>query len=183
MEDLHGRYQVSRHALHQAYGAVFMSAITSLEGMIEELFLKLLLRRVASPRGIHPRVTFQSDRIARDIVLGGRNYVDWLPYEERTIKRAKAFFAGGRPFTQLTKVERDFLRSVYYIRNAIAHQSRHAKRVFEDEVIGNTPLLPQERTPTGFLRSIHSTQPTVTRYEQIANELATLSHKLCRPTN
>ncbi len=180
MESLYARSLASGRDVYHAYGAIFLTAVSSFEGMIEDLFVKLLVGRVAPPRGVRPRVKFASDKVAREVVLGGRNYADWLPYN-RMKTRAEAFFAGGRPFTSLSRADKEFLEAIWCIRNALAHQSRHAKRLFEHEVIAGTPLLPRERTPTGYLRSIHSSNPIVTQYEQLATELSTIAHRLCRP--
>lgn len=68
---------------------------------------------------------------------------------------------------------------VVCIRNALAHQSKYAKRKFREEVIGNMPLLPHEKTPTGFLRSAFRANPAQTRYEQLVIDLSTVTRKLC----
>lgn len=123
-------------------------------------------------------MAFKSHSVARDIVLGGRAYVDWLPYQF-TDKRAEAFFRGGHPFSSLEKNDKREVERILLIRNAVAHQSRSARSKFEDQVIGTALLLPTERTPAGYLRSIFRATPTQTGYEEIASTLATLSRKLC----
>ncbi len=111
-------------------------------------------------------------------MLGGRAYVDWLPYHF-TDKRADAFFRGGCPFSNLEKAEKRMLERMITIRHAVAHQSRSALNKFEKEVIGATPLLRAERTPAGFLRSVFRTAPPQTQYEEIAGTCAMLARKLC----
>lgn len=81
-----------------------------------------------------------------------RGYVEWLPYRA-TIERAEVFLTGGRPFSYLDDGQRSRLKAIHTTRNAIAHGSKFARDKFDDEVIGDTPLLSRERTPTGFLRS------------------------------
>lgn len=154
-----------------------MTAFASVESLIEDLFLKLLVRRVAAPSGVNPRVIFKSDMVARQIVFAGRNYVDWIPYS-RTTERANLFFSGGRPFQVLGNPERETLESAAIIRNAIAHQSGHARRTFDDKIVARYVLAPRERTPTGFLRSLHSAAPNVTRYEQLASDLSLIARIL-----
>jgi hypothetical protein len=111
-------------------------------------------------------------------MLGGKAYADWLPYHH-TEKRAHAFFRGGQPFCNLDKAELKSLDRILTIRHAVAHQSRAARRKFETEVIGSIPLLPAERTPAGFLRSVFSVTPPQTQYEDIAGTCALLARKLC----
>ena len=123
-------------------------------------------------------MSLRAPAVARDVVLGGRAFVDWLPYSY-TEKRAKAFFRAGEPFSRLTKLEKTSLDRIVTIRHAVAHQSRSASRKFEDEVIGASPLLPAERTPAGFLRSVFRIAPPQTQYEDIATTCALLARKLC----
>lgn len=173
---LHGH--VTRHDASLFYEGIFLRTVTTFEGLLEDLFVGLLTGSVIPGRNVRPRVTFKSHSVARKVVLGGRPYVDWLPYDH-TEKRAEAFFRSGLPFCNLDKNDKKELGRIILIRNAVAHQSRAAIRRFESEVIGATPLLHTERTPAGYLRSIFRTAPTQTRYEEIANTCAMLARKVC----
>jgi hypothetical protein len=169
---------VTRHDVILFYEGIFLRTVTSFEGLIEELFVGLLTGRLTTGRSVHPRVTFRSAAIARDVMLGGRPYVEWLPYHH-TEKRASAFFRAGEPFSNLDKADKKSLERMFTIRHAVAHQSRAARRKFEDEVIGAAPLLPAERTPAGFLRSVFRLTPPQTQYEDVAGTCALLARKLC----
>lgn len=160
------------------YEGLFLRTVTTFEGLLEELFVGLLAGGLRLSRNVHPRVTFQSHSVARDVMLGGRAFVDWLPYTH-TEKRAEAFFRGGYPFHNLTKPDKRELERISIIRNAVAHQSRSARNKFEKEVIGSAPLLDIERTPAGYLRSIFRVAPDQTRYEEITTTCALLARKLC----
>lgn len=160
------------------YEGIFLRTVTTLEGLMEDLFVGLLAGTVIPGRNVYPRVTFRSQPVARDVMLGGRAYVDWLPYN-LTEKRAEAFFRNGLPFKNLDKNDKRELERIILVRNAVAHQSRAARTRFENEVIGATPLLSVERTPAGYLRSIFRTAPAQTRYEEIANTCAILARKVC----
>lgn len=98
----------------------------------------------------------------------------------RFSKRAAAFFRGGCPFTNLEKADVNLLDNIILVRNAIAHQSRAARKRFEDVVIGAGSVLPIERTPAGCLRTVFRTAPNQTRYEEIASTCAILARKLCQ---
>ena len=47
-------------------------------------------------------------------------------------------------------------------------------------MIGAAPVLPIERTPAGYLRTVFRVAPDQTRYEEIAGTCAILARKLCR---
>lgn len=179
LERLLIRGHVTRHDVSLFYEGIFLRTVTSFEGLMEDLFVGLLTGAITPGRNVHPRVTFRSTAVARDVMLGGRPYVDWLPYKH-TDKRASAFFRAGQPFSNLDSTEKKFLERMLTIRHAVAHQSRAARNKFESEVIGAAPLLPTERTPAGFLRSIFRVTPPKTQYEDIADTCAMLARKLCR---
>ena len=170
--------QVTRHDVSLFYEGILLRTVTGFEGLMEELFVGLLAGGIAPGRNVHPRVTFNSHLVAREVMLGGRAFVDWLPYQY-TDKRAAAFFRAGFPFTNLEKADVKLLEKIILVRNAVAHQSRAARNKFEDEVIGSTPVLPIERSPAGYLRSIFRVAPAQTHYEEIASTCAILANKLC----
>jgi len=173
-----GRLLVRRD-IEQAYEGLYLDAFTSMEHFLEQLFLGLLTARWQLPVSkCVPRVIFRSPAVCRDVVIGGRPYVDWLPYEH-TEKRAAAFFRNGLPFCSLQAADKDAIRKCYHIRNAIAHGSDHAKSQFEAKVLGNARLLPRERTPAGYLRSQFLSSPPVTRYEGLALDMANVALHLC----
>jgi len=82
---------VTLHDVGLFYEGIFLRTVTSFEGLMEDLFVGLLTGGITPGRNVHPRVVFRSTSVARDVMLGGRAYVDWLPYHH-TDKRASAFF-------------------------------------------------------------------------------------------
>lgn len=178
LETLFSQSRVAARDVERVYGAIFVSAVASFEALVEDLFLGLLVGRVKPRSGVHQRLSFRSEQVARQVVFGGRSYVNWFPYEQ-TEQRSKLFFRGGRPFTYLDPNDKSVLLKILYVRNVLAHRSGYAKKKFTTEVIGIAPLLPQEKTPTGFLRSNIRVAPPQTRYEQLAYELSRMAFKLC----
>lgn len=167
IERLYSQELLVRRDVEKVYEGLYLDAITSLEATIEDLFIRIITRR-SSPSGVVVRVTFNSSRVAREVMLGGeRRYLDWFPYS-RTEKRAKAFLRGGRPFTTLSNTDKKVLEGMLIIRNAIAHKSSHSTKKFQNFII-NLPLTNRERTPAGFLRS--KIDPTTTRYQFYASEM------------
>jgi len=179
MEYLFSRNHIVRRDIEQVYAGLYMEAITSLETFIENLFLGFLVGQLIhkSNEVVH-RVSFKSYLIARKVVYGGNQYVDWFPYY-RTEKRAAAFFRNGYPFTYLDNMDKQQIEKILYIRNAIAHKSNYSLNKFEKEIIGSSILMPRERTPSGYLRSVFRTAPNQTRYEELIIEMSIISRKLC----
>lgn len=179
MEKLLIAGSIVRRDMDLVYEGLYLDSITSFESMIENLFIGLLSgRTICGSPSVVPRITFSSNRVARDIVFGGKNYVDWIPYHH-TEKRAKAFFRNGMPFTRLIKSDKGKIENLLYIRNAIAHKSSYSKHKFEREVIGSLPLITRERTPAGFLRSRFRISPVQTRYENLMTDMILIASKLC----
>jgi hypothetical protein len=153
MENLMYDNKIVRRDIEQIYQGLYLEAVCSFERFIENLFIGLLVNRLKHPSSdIVPRITFKSQVVARDVILGGNKYVDWLPYQH-TIQRAKAFFRNGLPFTSLNSSEKQVIEQIGYVRNAIAHKSTYAMKIFEEKVIGTIPLPPRDRSPAAFLRS------------------------------
>ena len=165
--------------IEEVYASLFLGAVVSFEGMIEELFLGLLTGKIRSRcSNVNVRVKIKSDIVARDVVLRGRKYYNWLPYEN-TKNIANIFFTGGRPFTLLAKDKESHIDKCLTIRHAIAHKSRHAVKKFKDEVLEGLSLMPRERRPKSFLRAQFSASPSTIYYVQLMAELFNIANDLC----
>lgn len=172
------------------YSGLFIEAVTSFERFIEDLFVLLLSAKIIHPsKKVKTITTFGSTSIARHIIHGERPYLDWLPYERYTKKRAKAYFTNGLPFTGLDinlattttpsidkKIEK-ITERISIIRNVLAHKSLQSFNRFQSEIISSSGALrSREKTPIGYLRGLHTSHPTpTTRYEQIINEIKFIS--------
>jgi hypothetical protein len=161
------------------YTGLYLEAVCSFELFLEDLFIGLLTGKLYHPsRDVSPRVNFRSHLVARDIILGGKKYVDWLPWS-LIETRAKAYFRDGRPFTSISANDKQLVDQVCRIRNALAHKSDYSLRKLEEGVSGSIPLLVSEKTPAGFLRSKFRIAPVQTRYENYIGELVILAVHLC----
>lgn len=167
------RAALGRRLTERLYEGIYVAAFSSFEGYIEDVFFALLSG--GRSRGIQPRVDVRSHAVAREIVFGGKKYVDWLPYEA-TEQRARVFFRGGKPFSSLTAADKEVLLRCQAIRNVIAHRSRHSRERFEARVLQNVPLPPRERTPAGYLRSPFAQVPPSTRFESLLGELRRIAN-------
>mgnify|MGYP001568086396 CR=1 FL=1 len=177
-ENLFASKKIKRHDVEQVYVGLYLDAVVSFERFIETLFIGYLVGRIRpSSKRIVPRISFSSEKVARDVVFGGQNYVDWFPYRY-TEKRAVAFYRNGLPFTGLQDADKKAIERLLTIRNAIAHRSSYSMRTFEKNVIGSLPLTGRERSPAGYLRSIFRITPDQTRYENLVAEMAGIAQKL-----
>lgn len=178
IEQLARHRRLVRRDVEQVYSGLFLDAVTSFERHIERLFVGMLVRAIHTNNTVTPRVQIRSHKVAREVLKGSQRYVDWLPFHY-TEKRAEAFFRGGRPFTQLTDQDKKQLQHLMWVRNAIAHKSAHAQRVFLQNVVSNAPIPQREKTPAGYLRSVFRIAPRQTQYEALIGDMVAVSRRLC----
>ena len=167
---------MTRREAERVYEGLVMRAIATLEAFLEELFYLTVLGESGHPKSrAQPRADFRSRAVLSEFVLGGRDYVDWLPY--RAVEdRASVYLRKGRPFSELSDGQKSKIKQWHVTRNAIAHPGRHAREQFRDKVIGGMTLLPHEKTPAGFLRS--TPQPHLRRFESILSDMRTIGSSL-----
>lgn len=178
-EGLFSNGQLVLRDIEEVYAALFLGAMVSFEGMIEELFIGLLAGKIHSRYSdVNVRVKIQSRIVARDVVLQGRKFLNWLPYD-RTITIANVFFTGGRPFTLITEDEKKHIDKCLTIRHAIAHQSQHAISKFKKEILQGLSLTPRDRRPKSFLRAQFSANPPTNNYHRLVSDLLKIARKLC----
>lgn len=179
METLFKESEIVLRDLHSVYEGLFLRAVTGFEVFLEELFLGILERRIRyRGRGVSLRMRATSTQALRQILLQGDKYLDWLPYS-KTLDRAELYLNDGKPFTDLDDGDRSVIQQVTAIRHAIAHKGGHAMAVFQRTVIGNLPLLRDDRKPAGFLRYPFRQSPAQSRFEYYVAELGRIALVLC----
>lgn len=145
----------------QAYRGAFLSFHSHIENTLEYLFIGLIRGRVSHRlTSVRPLISVQSDSVATRVVFSGRRYADWLPYNRHTFDRSKTFFAAGKPFTLLDKGDRRVLDELTVLRNALAHESSQAMRLFREQFTDGKALPPDQRRPAGYLRGFHAVGQT-----------------------
>jgi len=178
-EILFSNSQIVLRDIEEVYAALFLGVVVSFEDLIEELFIGMLAGKIYSKySSVNVRVKIKSDKVAHEVVLQGRKFFDWLPYE-RTKKIANVFFAGGRPFTLITQDEEKHIDKCLIIRHAIVHQSRHAIDKFRQEVLAGLSLTPRDKRPKRFLHAQFSANPPMNHYQRLVGELFKIASKLC----
>ena len=152
-----GRRCNSEADINQVFAGAYVSYVAYFESQIEVLFVGLLTRRLQHPdTTVRPLVAMPNVRTAKSLILGGRRYVDWLPYDQQTKARALAFFDAGAPFVGLPNPDIKALERASVLRNALAHSSDHSQKRFSDTFVSGRSLPPAQQRPAGFLRGAHS---------------------------
>lgn len=176
---LHSEGKISVFDVEQIYAGLYLDAFVSLERFIEDLFLGYVSGLVTSPStASHPLFHIKPASKAKDVMLGGKSYIDWIPYDSNTKKRAGVFFKRDSPFVTLSRSEEALLVQLHQIRNALAHRSAHSLDVFKRLVIGNLPIPPRDRRPSRFLLTIFRANPSQTRLQNYLFEMLTIARHL-----
>ena len=178
MEDLYIGGNINDSDIEHLYAGLYMEIFTEFESLLEKLFFGLYNGTYVSKTLAIERKSFIKPRAEiQPIIHSGKAYVNWLPYKDHVLKRAKLFFINAKPFSLLTSIEITKISDYHVIRNAIAHKSDNSLNRFNNILTG-LPLLPAEKTPTGYLRSkpggIGQTQ-----FEIAIIELKLIASKLC----
>ena len=179
MEKLFSSGRISKTDLDSVHEALFLRAVTSFEGFLEDLFIAILEGRARySKQRVSLLMSASSREALMQILLQGNAYMMWLPFPN-TEKRAKLYLKDGRPFSELDDGDKSLLKTITTLRNAIAHKSPYAISEFERTVIGSHPLLHNERSPAGFLRSRITSGPAQSRFEVYMGHLGKCAGLLC----
>lgn len=177
IERLYRQKKVSRKLVEQTYMGLFLSSYTAFETFLETLFIGLLVEgRGYKQRGVVPRISVRTHMLARELIVGNKNYVEWLPYNH-TLDRANLFFRGGRPFADLESRYLTLLTQTGNIRNALAHKSDFSQEKFLKNVVNTQTLSPREKMPIGYLMALHAA-PHQTKFEYHMDILAFIARLL-----
>ena len=181
MEELFAGGKISKRDVCSVYEALFLRAVTRFETFLEDLFFAILQKRIKykKSRKITPRIVHRSNHALYGVVFRGQPYLDWMPFKT-TEERAALYLYGGRPFTELEHDHKDAMTRMWTTRNAIAHDSQHAKAQFKRTIISALTLRHGEKSPAGFLRSRVSAKSN--RFEVYVGELGRIAAHLCSPT-
>lgn len=176
LERLYARRSLTRMDLERAYTGGFLSFVGAYEKAWEDRFVGLLMGRLTVSPPARKLVDIHSEVVARSVLLGNRDYLDWLPID-RTVRRAEIYFSSGHPFSLISEADRGLIRRHVYVRHALARDSRYSTRQFQRKVIGQRVLPPHERRPAGYLRGAHAAGQT--RMNLALAELTVILGRVC----
>ena len=183
-ELLFNKNEISDLDISIVYSGLFIELFTEFEALLEDLFFGLLKRELYSSNpdfkiilNIKP-LSKIDESVMSGLGTNKKKFLDWLPYTDYTIPRAKIYFFDGLPFSAISSIEKGNLKFYHIIRNALVHKSDYAKKKFNDQ-ISNLTLRPKEKNPAYFLRSIPSKTTGITQYENAAEVLKNIAKIIC----
>ena len=144
------------------YESAFVNAVASFEAVLQELLCEFVCGRKRARTGNGALIRPTSRDAFEEILFDGRRYRDFLPYKDYAMTIAARHLKGGRPFTQVSDVDKDLLAAAHRIRNAIAHQSGYAIEKFRKSVPGVSGLPANRRVPGALLRYVYKANPSET---------------------
>jgi len=81
--------------------------------------------------GVSKKISIKPITELESVLLGeNKKYLDWLPFPDNTLKRAKIYLVDRKPFTFISEIQKDKIANYHKIRNAIAHKSKKAMKEF-----------------------------------------------------
>lgn len=182
VETLFREGSIVKRDLDIAYSGLIINAVTAFENYLEKLFFSIVSGKSKPHRDVGPIVTSitrLSENDIRLLVIGDNRYINWLPYD-LTEKRSLAYLVDGSPFRKLKGQDKESLKKIAKIRNAIAHSSPFSEEAFK-KMISDKTLPPRERTPIGYIRSVYRTSPTMIQFQSLTGEIIRMSNKLISP--
>ncbi len=169
--------------ISQIYRGIFFDVYTSFESFLEEVFIGLLQGAKSRGHVARPLLSIKSSKMAKRLLFGEKKYLDWFPYKERTMKRAKIYFKKGDPFTsRLDENDLYFMtKELFVVRNVLSHRSSYAHDKFDKMVNEKYPHLNnRERNPDNFIRYIYRRNPKETILEKYIYRISKIAHNITR---
>jgi hypothetical protein len=179
---LHGG-RSERHAREYAIQRFYLVAVRSFEAFLEDQLHGPATKRVKwasrNLNGVRVRCSNRllehRAEIVKEIILGGKEYADYLPYE-RTEKMSELLLIGGRPFNLLSGSDRETLRRCQRVRNYIAHRSDFALSKFVSAYKNVKPLRVSKPTPIHYLDD--QIRAGISMFEHDLSQMAAISNFL-----
>ena len=161
------------------YESSFLSVCSQWESLLRETLFEVVCGEESTKRGNTRVATFKNRSHFRKLLLfPDRNYIG-IPGLSRAQGLASLFVAKGRPFSVVAEPNRTHIQQAVLVRNAIAHQSSFAVKIFREKVPGVASLPTSKRMPGAFLWHEFRVSPTQRRFElylaafqSAANEIA-----------
>lgn len=123
------------------------------EDFLEQTFIRYMCGAKTSS-GYSPKLYVKVPKLehAKNILLGGRLYIDWENASE-VAQRAETYFRNGEPYATVLRAAQIHLDTFRAIRNRIAHSSEFAETQFLKKVEVLYGYVPTKITPGLLLLS------------------------------
>lgn len=162
------------------YSSSFLSACCQWEALLEATLFEAVCGEESHRRGNTRLATFRRRKYLQNVLLfQGKEYIS-IPSLKRAEDLASLFVTQGRPFSAVEATNRTFIQQATWIRNAIAHQSAFALRVFREKVPGVASLPSSKRHPGAFLRHEFRVSPDQRRYELYFGALQSAANQIAK---
>lgn len=121
------------------------------EDFLEQTFIRYMCG-AKTRSGYLPKLYVKVPTLAhaREILLGGRPYINWESASD-VAKRAEIYFRNGEPYATLLRSAQVHLDTFRITRNRIVHSSEFAKKQFLKKVQDLLGYIPPNMTPGRFL--------------------------------
>ena len=165
IEEQYTRHRMLVTDVELVYCSSYLSVCAQWESLLEQIIVETACGE-RSKKTINRRLASLNNRkILYNILLFPEK--DYISIQ--SIKRAEAiaslFINQGRPISAIEARTRTLIQQAIWIRNAIAHESSHAKTIFREKVPGVASLPRAKRYPGAFLRHEFRQSPKQRRYE------------------
>lgn len=141
------------------------------EDFLEEAFIRYMCgaQPPGGPGPVLLRPVCGTITVARAMLLGGDEFVSWG--RKTTKKRARRYFEEGYGFSSGLPAAASSIDTLVATRNAVAHRSPSASRVFRLRAQAHLGFLPNGLTPGGFLMRADPKSPNRRIIESLAADL------------
>jgi len=158
VDELRVEKQMGLRECELLYESTFLAAQGYFEAVLGELLEECVCGRFRGTTGRYRLIAPKSRVHFRGVLTQRRKYVDYMPYKS-LVDTSKMYLHEGRPFSEVPIAQREMLAHAMKIRNAIAHRSSYAVKVFRKDVPGVGQLPANRRTPGVLLKRVYRRGP------------------------
>jgi hypothetical protein len=177
VEVAHDAHELHLVDVYLLYESTFLTAVALFEALLEDVLVEAACGSRGSHVGSYAIATARSRDKFRTMIYHGRPYIDLMPFDH-AVDIARLYLNEARPFGQIPPPDRQYLAEIVWTRNAVAHRSDSASRVFRQKVPGVTALAKAQQRPGPFLRTVYRVNPRQTRNELYLATMARITQDL-----
>jgi hypothetical protein len=158
VETLHARQKLGATECELLYESAFLYSIARFEGLLNALLGEFVCGQTSANVGHYSLIVPRNRPTFRNVLTGGRPYIELMPFG-RCVEISKRFLNNGKPFSDVDSADQHILAQAVLVRNAIAHRSDTAIKVFRSKVSGVNSLPANRQQPGAYLRRVYRAHP------------------------